>query len=241
MHMESMRVYPGYVTVGGMDAPRLQRARRLALIDDYRIPWQALAQMGQRDLQQHPQIRQVYSAAAGWSHFWLDHADPSYRAAWLGALDQLYRGQPWRDSETVEARLQVPAAELDRQYVAFLEVTDDQLRALSLNGAARELSLAGTPITDAGLTQLARLSVLEVLDLERTTVGDVGLREVAQLPHLRELTLTGTRVTDETLDRLTGLPSLEVVTCDSTPTSAAARERLQRHLDRRRGGGGKAF
>lgn len=243
MHMESLRGFPGYVTVGGIEATRLQSARAQTLIDGRLVSWGELSGLGKQSLQDHPDIRALYTAAAGWAHFWLDHPDPAYRRAYLEAIDQLYAGKPWQAGETVEARasadgasadgVSLKGADLDRRYVQFLTVTDAQLLAVSLIGGVDSLMLGRTAVTDAGLKELGRLVDLQSLDLQGTSVTDAGLAEVGRLRKLREINLAGTRVTDVTLGRLEGLDSLLAAEVESTATSDAARARLSELLNSR--------
>ena len=70
------------------------------------------------------------------------------------------------------------------------------------------LNLAGTKITDTGLTAIAQMPNLTDLKLERTAITDVGLKNLAQLRKLDYLNLYGTPVTDAGLETLKSLPAL---------------------------------
>ena len=94
-------------------------------------------------------------------------------------------------------------------------LTDGALAYLQ-NVPLRRLVLSGTPITDAGLTQLRGLSSLRELDLSSTGITDSGLTILATLPLLTTLNLEGTAVSDEglfQLSRLTALETLGTLNC----------------------------
>jgi hypothetical protein len=72
--------------------------------------------------------------------------------------------------------------------------------------ALRELDLARTKITDAGLKSLAALTKLEGLKLAETSISDAGLAALAKLPALRGVTLDETQVTAAGLNELAKRP-----------------------------------
>ncbi len=69
LYMESLQIREGYSFVGGLEADRLQFARYRRLCEDYYIPLAQLTAMGKATLQQHAEIRRIYSQAAGLAHF----------------------------------------------------------------------------------------------------------------------------------------------------------------------------
>jgi Leucine-rich repeat (LRR) protein len=71
------------------------------------------------------------------------------------------------------------------------------------------LDLAGTGVTDAGLSSLSPMRNLVRLHLERTTITDAGLAAVAELPNLEYLNLYSTGITDAGLDSLQKMPKLK--------------------------------
>ena len=56
----------------------------------------------------------------------------------------------------------------------------------------KNLRLAGTGITDAGLSRLCGLANLDSLDLSRTGITDAGLAQLACVPGLRTLNIQET-------------------------------------------------
>jgi uncharacterized membrane protein len=84
-----------------------------------------------------------------------------------------------------------------------------ELEALiPLGNNIKILDLAGTKVTDAGLTAIQQMPNLQELRLERTAVTDAGLKNLTKLRKLDYLNLYGTPVTDAGLDTLKGLPAL---------------------------------
>lgn len=71
------------------------------------------------------------------------------------------------------------------------------------------LNLAGTAVTDAGLSEVAKLPNLTSLHVERTAVGDAGLANLKDVKHLEYLNLYGTKVTDAGLENLQGMQDLK--------------------------------
>lgn len=76
------------------------------------------------------------------------------------------------------------------------------LKYLEGSKQLRDLILAGTDVTDAGLRDLEKLEPLERLDLSDTGVSDAGLLHLICLRNLKELNLRGTHVTDQGVQRL---------------------------------------
>ena len=73
---------------------------------------------------------------------------------------------------------------------------------MALGANLRWLDLAGTAVTDAGLSQLSATPNLTRLHLERTGITDAGLKHVSKLQQLEYLNLYATTVTDEGLEEI---------------------------------------
>lgn len=96
--------------------------------------------------------------------------------------------------------------------IAGTNFSDAELVKLSKLGPnLRWLDLAGTAVTDAGLTQLASMPNLTRLHLERTGVTDAGLAQLSTLSDLEYLNLYGTAITDSGLDSIQTLPKLKQI------------------------------
>jgi hypothetical protein len=125
LYMESLTPHAGYYTLGGFDAERLQFARFRVLSEDFYLPLEELAALGRDDLQRHPEIRGLYSQAAGLAHFLMEGDGDRYRPAFLHFLAAVHQG---RDRvETLASLTDAAYPELDRRYREFLNVTDADL------------------------------------------------------------------------------------------------------------------
>jgi uncharacterized membrane protein len=107
--------------------------------------------------------------------------------------------------------------------VAGKNFGDDELAKLTQLGPnLRWLDLAGTKVTDSGLSQLKATPNLTRLHLERTGISDAGLTNLTQLTSLEYLDLYGTEVTDAGLDTLQSLPKLKQIYLWQTKVTPAA-------------------
>lgn len=103
----------------------------------------------------------------------------------------------------------------------------DLAKLAPLAANLRWLDLAGTAVTDAGLTQIAGMRALVRLHLERTAVTDAGLASLWGLNELEYLNLHSTSVTDAGLTALKSLPRLRQIylwQTQVTPDAAKAFE-----------------
>ncbi len=249
MYMESLRSLNGYCTVGGVDASRLQYARYRKLNDQFYIPLDQLVSLGRRALQEHPDIRLLYSQSAGLAAMLMDDRRGAHREALVDYLQAVYAGRDRPD--TLAALLDQPLSALDSEYPRFLDVTDDDLAYLAAMPWARELSLGHTSITDAGLKKLSDHTHLVWLDLgftqttdagfvnlrqatginhliiERTRITDESLKIIGTFRELEILDVTGTAITDEGLKHLATLPNLRELWIGNTSVSDAGLEHLR--------------
>jgi uncharacterized membrane protein len=107
--------------------------------------------------------------------------------------------------------------------VAGTNFSDAELTKLAAIGPnLRWLDLAGTAVTDSGLSQLAAMPNVTRLHLERTKVTDTGLQQVAGLNDLEYLNLYGTEISDSGLDPLLKLPKLKQLYLWQTKVTPAA-------------------
>ncbi len=127
------------------------------------------------------------------------------------SVTSLAPGEPWFQANASLASTNFGDAELAR------------LSPLAAN--LRWLDLAGTRVTDSGLSHVGQMSHLTRLHLERTGIGDEGMMHVARLKQLEYLNFHGTEVTDAGLEHLKSLPKLrQVYLWNTQVTPAAARE-----------------
>ncbi len=220
MYMESLRTHPGYCTIGGWDAPRLQHARFRALLAGEQIPFRELRTLGRIALQQHPDIRGLYSQSAGLTYYFMDYENGKYRDSLRECLATVYtRKDPPAPLETLADR---SAADFDREYqTQFLPVTDLQLTALTGDESLTKLCLGRSPIHDDALRNLARCdtSTLTWLDLTDTSISDEGLTWLKGNSSLRQMGLEGTSVSDALMSQLRDATALEELDLSRTGIS----------------------
>jgi hypothetical protein len=207
VYMESLQTCRGYRTLGGLEAERLQYARYRALRGGFYMPLPQLTAMGREALQRDPQIRQLYSQAAGLTHFLMDASQGEFQPALFEYLRMVYAGRT--NSNLLETVVQRPLEALDDEYRTFLQVDDQDLDQLDPDIHPTHLSLGQTAITDDGLRRLPDWRALVWLDLAGTRVSDDGLTRLDQAVHLRQLSLEATAIGDATVRRLQGTAELE--------------------------------
>ena len=233
-YMESLQQGDGYYVAGGPGAYRLQFARYRALTEQFYIPLREFVAMGRAETQAAgDNLPRIYSQAAGLAHFFMDAADGKYRQAFVEYLDAVYRDKA--DATTLERLTGQRYEELDRQYLKFLRVGDDDLAQLISGEHVPRLYLGRTKITDAAIAAIARVRGLERLDvgycqlsddglkqlpvseqlvqlnLEQTSITDAALEPIVQFRQLRELDLSGCRITDAGLKLIGRLENLEIL------------------------------
>lgn len=220
LYMESLQRCQGYVTLGGLEADRLQFARFRVLRESFYEPFDRFSQMGRVDLQQDPRIRQLYSQAAGFTHFLMHHREGVYRESLLRYLEQVYDQSA--DVDTLSELVGRSYAELDNEYRQFLDVDDYALQQLDAEATLRRLALGGTQVTSNGLSSLANTESLVWLDLAGTRVGDEGLAFLRNAKALEQLTLEATDVTDLTVSRLENCRQLQELDLSNTAITDTA-------------------
>ena len=239
LYMESLCEHNGYWTVGGFDSDRLQYARYRVLNERYYLKLQQLVQLNRRTLQAHPNIRKLYSQAAGLSHFFMNGNGGNLRPKMMEYLLQIYDRADRKG--TLPAVTKGALATLDTQYRNFLLVKDDAFKHLNPASHVRRLSLGHCPISDNGLTALSGYSKLnwlglsttrvshqglaailpamkeiETLDLENTATNDRTLAVVGKLGSLVDLDISGTAITNQGVAELRGLSKLKILYLSNT-------------------------
>jgi WD40 repeat protein len=147
-----------------------------------------------------------------------------------GALDPGLKRTPLSEDDKVVAALVKQGFEIRGTPVTGLQATAKANNAsMKLIGQLHDLetlNLAGTKITDHGLSELKSLSKLRVLVLDNTTISDSGIKELAGLTALQQLRLRDTKITDAGLKELRGLQNLEMLSLDWTPIGDAGVKEL---------------
>src|SRR5207249_3286466 len=172
LYMESLAEQTGYWTAGGWEADRLQFARYRVLSGDLNLPLATISGLSREQIQKSDNIGRIYTQAAGLGHFLMDHDGNggAYRRPFLDLVSALYRGEK-TDGLLAKVTGQ-PLEELDEQYRAFLNVTDDDLAGTPAPERMRNLSLCRTSVTDQGLAKFAGCKNLVWLDLSFTKTSD---------------------------------------------------------------------
>ncbi len=226
LYMESLREFDGYWTVGGVDARRLQYARYRVFREDFYVPLEQLVQFGRRDLQEHPEIRPLYSQSAGLTAMLMDHRGGESLEALVDYLRSVYSGR--HDAGTLASVTERSLAEWDAEYRLFLQVSDQDLAPLAAMPVARQLALGHTRVTDQGLEHLAGHTQLEWLDLGATQISDTGLAFLRNARRLNQLNLAGTQITDDSLPRIGEFTDLEILDLSGTQITDAGLAHLGR-------------
>lgn len=219
VYMESLVAHDGYLTLGGVDAERLQYARVRALTGEFYLPLADLVRLGREDLQRHKDIRHIYTQAAGLTHFLMDGANRGHRQALVDFITLLYLGRA--EPNTLASRCGVSLEALDQEYKAFLDVRDDDLVHLNPPHTVKNLALGRTAITDAGLERLAKYTDLEWLDVSFTKTTDGGITHLADALQLKRLNLEGTAITDTSAEIVARLSQLEELDLSDTKITDA--------------------
>lgn len=249
--MESLVLKDGCATLGGYDADSLQFARFRTRGGDFRMPLAQLTALGREPLQEHADIRRIYSQMAGLGHFFMEGRQGELRYPFLKTLLAVYQGRDEADTLIASLGKSVsPAADLtyealDQQYYDFLDVTDEMIARTPPNPAIRGLSLRKTSVTDAGLAAFSRCDKLQWVDLsltaagdqgvaafpaskelttlflEHTRISDAGVEHTLRFPALEELYLSGSSITDDGASKLAGLKKLRILDLSGCPLTDA--------------------
>lgn len=245
MYMESLRIHDGYVTLGGIDATRLQFARNRFTMGDFFIKLDELVAMGRNQLQKSPDIGAIYSESAGLAHFFLDGDDRKLREPFIQYLVDIYQRKD-REHSLATRLGQKSLGPLDQQYATYLGVTTEQILALPEHSPTTDLALGRcsgiddralarigtfaqlqwldltfTPITSAGVASLQGCQSLRDLSVASTHIDDTALATIGKLTTLEELDLSGTAISDQGLQQLASLSQLKVLRLAVTQISDA--------------------
>ncbi len=253
MYMESLRDYGDFVTIGGWDATRLQYARLRGIHDGKYLPIADLSRLTLSEFQRSPDIKELYSQAAGMVHYLMKPETQSVRQSLIRSLRPMYAGR--LKFEQFEKVMSMSAVEFDRAYHEWLRpaassieqfmIQPRNLQGLSLPMVVfRETTMAALgkctelewlDLTEAvfeggQLSYLQSCRRLETLYLTRCHLQDDTLSWVAQFVGLRELDLSGTNISDDHLPALATLKSLEVLNLTGSKVTPAGVQRLQASL-----------
>jgi hypothetical protein len=256
LYLESLRFWDGFCTLGGVESDRLQLARARRLSGEFYLPLAELVELGRIPLQQHPELRRIYTQAAGLTHFLMDGQQGQLRVAAIDYASQVNAGR--QKPHALATLCGRPLAELDAQYAEFLQVDDEELRQWAelevrqraivgsppgeratvrdatpdasrpALSAVENLRLGRTRVTDAGLRQLQRVNLdrLQCLDLSFTATTDAGLACLRSARQLKQLFLESTKIGDQALEVVSEYSQLEELDLSHTAVSEQGLTRL---------------
>ncbi|WDI44139.1 hypothetical protein [Bremerella sp. P1] len=229
MYMESLRIFDGYVTLGGVDASRLQFARNRYFTGGFHLPIEELAGMSRDDLQKSPDIGAIYSQSAGVAQMFLDYPPSAtqWREPFIDYLKEIYLGRDRAHSlnETVKDS---SAVGYDGVYREFLTVSDQDILALPESAPTTDLVLATMDgITDAALSRIGTFEKLRWLDLTKTEITDSGVAHLTRCRSLRDLSIATTRISNDSLATVGKLSTLEELDISGTPVTDAGLAHLR--------------
>lgn len=224
LYMESYIDHDLYVTTGGADADRLQYARYRKLSQGYYVPLSQLVRYDRQQLQEDPNIRQIYSQSAGLTHYLIHGEHGCWMHPFIDYMIAVYRGagQP----QTLASEIGESYEQLDQGYHKFLNVTDADLAFV--DAGIKALCLAHTQVTDSGLEKLPVCPQLRWLDLTQTAASDEGVKCFRESRQLNQLTLEGTRITDGALETVARFGDLEELDLSRTAVTDDGLKQLSR-------------
>jgi len=124
-YFESFEIEDGHISVGRPDSVRIDIARQ-RIVDPkfyYYLPAQQFFGLGQKEFQHHPQISQLYTQGAGFTHFLMHYEDGLYQDDLITLLSEVYRP----DSDKVLEEPSLPGIAgvsfelFDRQYHTHMQ------------------------------------------------------------------------------------------------------------------------
>ena len=215
LYMESLKNSNNLASLGGIESDRLQFARYRFLRESFYVPFDRFAALGRIDLQQDPQIRKLYSQAAGLTHFFMNGKDDQRRSAFIDYITSVYA--PETKANALAKLVDDNPSQIDQQYHDFLNVDDSDLLMLDPSVRLHNLAFGSTHITDRGLQAVERLEKLVWLDLKGTKISDLGTTHLPTAESLIQLSLEQTQIGNETVARLA--PALQLEDLDLSHTN----------------------
>lgn len=237
LYMESLVDCGNHWQVGGWTAPRLQAARYRGLHDGYWIDWDAFTSGGREQWKADVDIGQLYTQAAGLTHYFLDprprtaadqesgrsvdaaEADAG-RAAYYAALVSIYQGQ--RPDKKLQGILG-EGESAHSNYLRYLRVDEEQVRGSHTGGLhAPEIqtpdSQGGEIAVRLGSSAVSDAVALTVRDLvlTRSQLSSHAWQEVSRYRELRWLDVSFSNATSQDLRWLEKMTHLERLSLEGT-------------------------
>ena len=251
-YFESLSDFGDYVTLGGFEARRIQHARVRMFLENFPVSTQEISELGRKDLQQHQEIRRLYSVFAGLTDMLMNGDQGAMEPKLTEFLKIIFAGRKIK-AKTFETIMGYSYEELDQNYRNFLRVDGDQVaKFLSLPLTRTEMSLAGAKIDEDGFKALGECHNLNWIDLSNNTITATGIARLANckqlnqlfftesrlergslkacaiFPKLDELDLSGSSVVDPQLVELAGLQGLTSLRLTATQVSDAGLVALEK-------------
>ncbi|PQO27124.1 leucine-rich repeat domain-containing protein [Blastopirellula marina] len=219
MYLESLRIHDGYMTLGGIDATRLQFARNRFSMGDFYIKLDELVAMGRSELQKSQDIGAIYSEAAGLAHFFLDGDGGKFREPFIQYLVDIYQRND-REHSLAMRLGQKSLSPLDQQYASYLAISSEQILALPEGSPTTDLALGKCPgIDDRALARIGTFAQLTWLDLTFTSITSEGVGQLKGCQALRDLSVASTHIDDAALATIGKLNALEELDLSGTAIS----------------------
>lgn len=223
--MESLAFRGSAITVGGLDAYRVQDQRYYMQRDKFYLPTKQLTDFSVAGLQRQPNLGVLYAQSASLVDLLMFASGGAYRDGLVDYLLMVYVGRDRPGSLSLATGWR--PEEIDTSFKEWTFIEDDDLARMPPSVDITYLVLGGSGVTDEGLTYLDRCQGLRWLDVAATRVTDEGLPTLSELPHLTRLDLTGTRVSDQGLEILAALPKLEALAVEQTLVTEAGIAKLR--------------
>jgi hypothetical protein len=210
MYFEGLYDFGDFVTLGGFDTPRLQYARLRALKDRRYLSFAELAKLSQNELQAHPDVRQLYSQAAGVTQFLMTGEQGRHRAGVIDFLKLFYTGKP--KPEAWQKTVGLTAEQIDQQYPRFIRIEPGQVdRDLIAPAAIGELALPEGELNEKDIARLGDCTDLRWLDLSNAKIEAEVVKSLTGCQKLGELDLSGLKLSAEDFQALGELKALKIL------------------------------
>lgn len=210
MYFESLTDYGGYVTLGGFDSRRMQFARVRKLREGFFVPLEKLATMSQAEFQQRSDIAALYSQSAGMTHLLMNDQNGQLQPKITQFIKAMHKQNVKPDA--FEKLLNKPLAQIDLEYLKFLEVkSSDVVDHLSSVDTRTELALPGAELTEEAFAKIAQCEQLKWLDLTGSKITAKSMALLSQCDQLRQLFLTSCPIEANAYQYLAQFDDLEEV------------------------------
>lgn len=130
-YFESFEIHDGTISVGNPNFVRFETARHRMLDPQkhFYLPARKFCEMGKDAFQVHPNLGQLYTQAAGFTHFLMHYEDGLYRDDLIALLSAVYRPDARATAEPSLSEIAgVPFADFDHHYQVHMQNLEDLSR-----------------------------------------------------------------------------------------------------------------